>query len=106
MHICKTLNSQRNQMISFQPVSDGYILVKEFQLTALGSKFACTHVQLQLGLEDNVTGNLLCCVAFVEAYEEDPAPHSYIFAKKMTLQHLLKESRGCSGVPGPHFQNY
>lgn len=46
-------NSQRNQIISFQPVSDGYVLVKESQLMFLETQFSFTHVQLQLGLEDN-----------------------------------------------------
>lgn len=46
-------NSQRNQIIFFQPVSDGYVFVKEFQLMFLETQFSFTHVQLPLGLEDN-----------------------------------------------------
>lgn len=39
-------NSQHNQIVSSQPVSDGSMLVKESQLMSLETKFACTHVQL------------------------------------------------------------
>ena len=46
-------NLQCNQIISFQPVSDGYVLVKESQLMFLETQFSFIHAQLQLGLEDS-----------------------------------------------------
>lgn len=50
-------NSQHNQMISSQPVSDGHVLVKESQLMFLETELTFTHMQLQLGLEDNDVGS-------------------------------------------------
>lgn len=52
----QNFNSQHNQIIPSQTVSDECALVNESQLLFLEAKVACTHMQLLFGLEGNGGG--------------------------------------------------
>lgn len=56
MHICKTLIHNIIKSSLYSLFFDGYVLVKQSQMLSLETKFAYTHMQLQLGLEDNSAG--------------------------------------------------